>query len=247
MRGGKFAAVTTAAQAASLAPDARRLDVKGKWLIPGLIDAHVHYYEWMDEAFLGHGVTTVRDVGANADRILDLRRRSRADDAKGPRLFACGPLIDGGTPRHGLEISVSVTTEAEAAREARRVLALGVDCLKVYEQLTLPHLRAVRMWGGRHRDWALDGPRSTAAMLSSASAVDVAFLEQVEANVAPADPAVLIYTSGSTAEPKGAVHTHGSLVRHSFNVLQYIDFAPGDRLYASMPLFPASIQRCGTP
>ena len=143
VRDGKFVAVTTAAKAAALLPHAQRLDARGKWLIPGLVDAHVHYYEWMDEALLSHGVTTVRDVGANADRILDLRRRSRAPDAKGPRLFACGPLIDGAAPRHGLAISVSVTTEAEAAREARRLSALGVDCLKVYEQLALPLVRAV--------------------------------------------------------------------------------------------------------
>src|SRR5262249_26386557 len=89
----------------------------------------------------------------------------------------------------------------------------------------LPHLRAVRVWGRVRSDWALDGPRSYAAALRAAPAIDAGFLELVESSVAPADAAVVVHTSGSTAEPKGAVHTHGALVRHAGNLLQYIDFA----------------------
>jgi acyl-CoA synthetase (AMP-forming)/AMP-acid ligase II len=101
----------------------------------------------------------------------------------------------------------------------------------------LPHLRAVRVWGRATRDWALDGPRSLADALRAAPAIDAGFLEQVESSVAPADAAVLIYTSGSTAEPKGVVHTHGTLVRHSCNLRQYVGFETGDRIYSSMPFF----------
>lgn len=142
VRDGKFVSVTSAG-AGSLPADARRIDAAGKWIVPGLIDMHVHYYEWMDEAFLRHGVTTVRDVGSNLDSILALRRASREADSRKPRIFACGPLIDGPLPRHGTWISESVTTEDEARDLARRLLARGVDCLKVYEQLTLPLVRAV--------------------------------------------------------------------------------------------------------
>jgi acyl-CoA synthetase (AMP-forming)/AMP-acid ligase II len=55
--------------------------------------------------------------------------------------------------------------------------------------------------------------------------------------VVPADAAVVIYTSGSTAEPKAAVHTHGTLVRHSFNLDQYRTTQPDDRVYGTMPFF----------
>ena len=34
----------------------------------------------------------------------------------------------------------------------------------------------------------------------------------------PADPAVIVYSSGSTADPKGAIHSQGTVVRHSCNV-----------------------------
>jgi imidazolonepropionase-like amidohydrolase len=104
---------------------------------------HVHYYEWMDQLFLRHGITTVRDVGNNLGRILELRQQSRTRDAMRPRIFACGPLIDGPLPRHGTGISVSVSTEAEAREVARQLVARGVDCLKVYEQLTPGFVRAI--------------------------------------------------------------------------------------------------------
>jgi imidazolonepropionase-like amidohydrolase len=142
VRDGKFVSVTSAGTGSPPA-GARRIDAGGKWIIPGLIDMHVHYHEWMDEPFLRHGVTTVRDIGANLDSILALRRESRAGDSRKPRIFACGPLIDGPLPRHGSWISESVATEAEARDVARRLLARGVDCLKVYEQLTPALIHAV--------------------------------------------------------------------------------------------------------
>ena len=49
--------------------------------------------------------------------------------------------------------------------------------------------------------------------------VDDEFLARVEECVVPADPAVIVYSSGSTADPKGAIHSQGAVVRHSCNVL----------------------------
>ncbi len=97
----------------------------------------------MDALFLRHGVTTVRDVGSGLDSILELREASRAPGVPRPRIFACGPLIDGPSPRHGTGLSVSVQTVAEARAVARRLLDRGVDCLKIYEQLTPPLVEAV--------------------------------------------------------------------------------------------------------
>ena len=45
IREGKFVSVTPAGTG-SLPADARRIDAGGKWIVPGLIDMHVHYYEW---------------------------------------------------------------------------------------------------------------------------------------------------------------------------------------------------------
>src|SRR5262249_55200483 len=105
---------------------------------------HVHYHPGgMDELFLRHGVTAVRDVGGNLDAILEQREQSRTPGAARPRIFACDPLIDGPAPRHGTYISVFVQTADEARAAARRLLDRGVDCLKIYEQLTPPLLEAI--------------------------------------------------------------------------------------------------------
>lgn len=124
IRDGKIVSVTTAGTGVAPARG-QLLDARGTWIVPGLVDMHVHYSNWMGPPFLRHGVTTVRDVGSSLDRILELRRQSRAGDATGPRIFACGPLIDGPSPRHGPDISVSITTDEEARDTARRLLASG--------------------------------------------------------------------------------------------------------------------------
>lgn len=143
VRDGRVAEVT-AAGGAPLRAGTEGIDARGKWIVPGLIDMHVHYHPgWMDALFLRHGVTTVRDVGGGLDSILALREDSRAAGFVGPRIFACGPLIDGPWPRHGTGLSVSVQTVTEARDMARRLLDRGVDCLKIYEQLTPALVEAV--------------------------------------------------------------------------------------------------------
>lgn len=74
------------------------IDARGKTVIPGLIDAHVHYNSWMNELFLSHGITTVRDVGSNLEYILQQRTEHNRPGYIGPRIFTSGPLIDGPNP-----------------------------------------------------------------------------------------------------------------------------------------------------
>jgi len=122
VRDGRLVEVT-AGGVATLPSGGERIDARGKWIVSGLVDMHVHYQPgWMDTLFLRHGVTTVRDVGGSLDAILDLREESRAPGIARPRIFACGPLIDGPWPRHGTGISVSVQTAAEARAAARKLL-----------------------------------------------------------------------------------------------------------------------------
>lgn len=63
------------------------------------------------------------------------------------------------------------------------------------------------------------------------------FLRKIEESVSPADPALMIYTSGSTADPKGVVHTHDTVVRHSAAVSNVVYLDEGDRICATVPFF----------
>ena len=100
----------------------------------------------------------------------------------------------------------------------------------------LPYLREVRVWAGDAdaRAWTGAG---VSAYEAAADAIDEGFLREVESEVRPADPMVLIYSSGSTADPKGAIHTHGSALRHAHNLNGFRDLSPEDRIYSPMPFF----------
>ena len=96
-----------------------------------------------------------------------------------------------------------------------------------------PYLRAVWTWGGAPRTWCGE----LADLAQRGEEVDDDLLADVEAEVHPADPMVIVYSSGSTAEPKGTIHSHGAVVRHAHNLGQMRDLLSDDVLYTPMPLF----------
>ncbi len=104
----------------------------------------------------------------------------------------------------------------------------------------LPYLRAVWTWATGNsgsaepsRSWCAP----VADLIARADRVPAPVYEAVESEVTPADPMCIVYSSGSTADPKGAVHTHGPVVRHAHNVGQFRDLREDDVLYTPMPLF----------
>ena len=104
---------------------------------------------------------------------------------------------------------------------------------------SLPYLREVRVWesDGRERAWTSGGASTLKALADATPAIDDAFLAEVEREVRPADPMVVVYSSGSTAEPKGAIHTHGTVLRHAHNLNGFRDLIASDRIYSPMPFF----------
>jgi len=126
------------------------------FVLPGLIDMHFHYpvlpsthvpatfdiSEWAGPLFLAYGVTTVRDVGSFKS-IWKLRQRMENHEFPSPRLFCCGPLLDGDPPR--MEEFSWVVHNPKEAHEAVETLAdRGVDFIKVYDNLTPESLAAIR-------------------------------------------------------------------------------------------------------
>lgn len=96
-----------------------------------------------------------------------------------------------------------------------------------------PFLRAVWTLRGGRRSWCAPVDE----LLARAGEVPDAILHACESEVTPADPMVVVYSSGSTADPKGAVHSHGAVVRHAHNLWQMRDIRDDDVLYTPMPLF----------
>jgi hypothetical protein len=140
-------------------PGARRIAGAGRYLMPGLIDMHVHfrrqptdgdtaysrmpdYRERNDDAgvlFVSNGVTSVRMMHGHpiGDELM---ARSRGDWL-GPMIYSTGPITDGSPPVH--PFNRVLTQPADAAKLVAEDKAKGYIGFKVYDRLSLPVYEAI--------------------------------------------------------------------------------------------------------
>ncbi len=148
IRGNKFEAVSRKGQD-SYPAGAQVLHADGKFIFPGLMDAHVHYAGFLAELLLSHGVTSVFDIGGGG--LFQLARREAIARGRvlGPRLFvAAESLIAPVKP--GRAVYSLYTYEGrqgpmtvEKARElAKRAVAEGADLLNIHRGLSEEAFRA---------------------------------------------------------------------------------------------------------
>lgn len=98
-----------------------------------------------------------------------------------------------------------------------------------------PYLRHIWVCGDSRRPWVTETPAFSE--LDDESRIDDGLLGGIEAEVTPADPLVIVSTSGATAEPKAVVHTHGAQVRHAWTMAQLYELTGEDRTFTNMPFF----------
>lgn len=130
---GVIAALGPAAEQ-TVPADARRIDGRGRFLVPGLADMHVHVWDENDlYLFVANGVTTVRNM-FGSEQQLDWRERIESGALVGPRIYTAGPIIDGRPvvwPG-----STELVDPDEAAEVVAEQKAAGYDFLKPYARLT---------------------------------------------------------------------------------------------------------------
>jgi imidazolonepropionase-like amidohydrolase len=129
------------------------IDAQGKYLIPGLWDMHVHLELATKESlpyFIAYGVTGVRDMGAKSfDSIKQWRNEVERGNQIGPHIIASGPIIDG--PFFVDVLRVTVNTPSEARKAVDSLVALGVDFIKVHQQLSKDAYLAVADQAAKHK------------------------------------------------------------------------------------------------
>ncbi|WP_404431428.1 amidohydrolase family protein [Sutcliffiella horikoshii] len=112
------------------------IDAKEKWVIPGLIDMHVHIKESFAPIFVAGGITSVRNTGGN---VLELKGLMTApEDSMTPRVFSADRVIDGPPGLWG-ETSpwnINVENSEVVIGEVKRQVEAGADFIKVYGWLS---------------------------------------------------------------------------------------------------------------
>lgn len=139
--GERIVSVTAADAAIDVPSHAVQIDGRGRFAIPGLIDAHVHLVHILDFAhmtgdevlplYLAAGVTSIRSTGDEIVAATLVARFAQAHPEFSPRVFTCSPLLDADPPIHR-DIGRAVTDPAQVPAILDELQQWGVPTLKIY-------------------------------------------------------------------------------------------------------------------
>jgi len=124
---------------------ARVIDVKGKTILPGLIDGHCHLLDFMGEIYLHLGITTCPDITQNDDEwTLAQGGGTSLGKIRGPRIWSTGGRLVGPPPpwARRAERGYLVTTPDEARAVVRKKKALGIEIIKFNEYVAPEVIKA---------------------------------------------------------------------------------------------------------
>lgn len=141
IEGERIRAVGTPTRPVAIPQGAQTIEARGKFIIPGLIDAHVHLVHRLNFAhvtgdevlplFLANGVTTLRDTGDEIVAQTLVARYAASHPDRCPRVFTASYLLDADPPIHR-DIGLAVTDPARVADVVSDMAAWRVTTLKIY-------------------------------------------------------------------------------------------------------------------
>ena len=140
VRGNRIAAVGPSDRV-KVSSDVKVVDVKGKTIIPGLVDVHWHgsmgtegilpEASWVNYASLAFGVTTIHDPSNDTHEVFAHSELGRAGIVVAPRIFSTGTILYGAK---GAGYRAPIDSLDDARRHLRRMKAAGAFSVKSYNQ-----------------------------------------------------------------------------------------------------------------
>jgi len=119
VRNGKIESIGAAATTA-VPKDAQVVEGRGKFLIPGLTDSHVHLQTPIEfSVYLANGVTTVFNLDGRPAHLL-WREKIAKGEMTGPTIYSTGPIF------------FEAVSAEDAVRRVDEQAALGYDAVKIY-------------------------------------------------------------------------------------------------------------------
>ena len=138
--GGRIVAVGKRG-AVAIPAGAKTIDVTGKTIIPGLVDAHAHGPQGSDELVpqqnwslvqnLALGTTTIHDPSSRSAEIFPAAAMQRAGLILGPRIFSTGEIVYGAK---AADVYAQIDSLDDALAHVRRLKAQGAHSVKNYNQ-----------------------------------------------------------------------------------------------------------------
>ncbi len=148
---GRISTVATQSQVKyDLPQSAQRLNCKGKVIVAGFWNSHVHFEAgWQDaanvppskleahiqEMLIRWGVTTVWDLGSQPNNTMTIRRMVEAGDISGPKILMAGDIF----PKNGHPVYLppemqlpEAASPEEAQQMAQQYLKMGLDGIKLF-------------------------------------------------------------------------------------------------------------------
>src|SRR2546421_6970790 len=147
---------------------AKVIDGRGRFVIPGLTDMHVHVLgpdRWTSPLFLAAGVTTVLDLGGQLPDLTAFRDAIESGTMPGPRLLYTGPFLEEGEPYAGFAHMSRRVDGAHIEQAVDDLADAGVHAIKLYVTITpgtaeracaRAHERGLRVFMHQQETWGAD-------------------------------------------------------------------------------------------
>ena len=152
IQGSQIVHVTGKDSVPDIPADATRIDGRGKFALPGLIDAHVHVVHVLDFAhvtgdevlplYLAAGVTSIRSTGDEVVAATLVARFAAAHPEFCPRVFTCSPLLDADPPIHR-DVGRAVTDPMKVPELLDDLERWDITTVKIYAGTSRPVGRAI--------------------------------------------------------------------------------------------------------